>query len=469
MDAGTIILGFTGSIGSGCSYISTFIPKIASKYQYFKLSDIIREELKKEGIDSPTTEQLQNKGNKLRESSRNRGYLVGVLLQKLKDSGHKYVIIDGIKNTGEVKTLKQFPYFYLFSIHASIENRKNRVVGDGKAFKDNFDFLQADERDRLEKDDKNGQQVKKCNYLADFTILNDNDIKSFDEQTRSLFVSKIYYKYCKLIENLKYGEDLKDGIDLKDGKTSPTANPNPDELCMTIAYAQSKMSSCIKRRVGAVVVDTVKPKSVDGQRNGVVSEIPIIISSGYNEVPIGSEKCIYKKDVGMCFRDYLQEEHAKKFRNCPSCGAKIDAKTELPCCDKTVDGFKKYCTEHHKEIENNFKCPACDHEIFKEFLPGEKDTPGKLLDMCRALHAEENALLNLIRSNPSNRENLTLYVTTQPCNLCANKIASAGIKTVIYDEPYPMAEALNVLKAGNVKSKRFQGVKSTAYFKLYQK
>jgi dephospho-CoA kinase len=159
MDAGTIILGFTGSIGSGCSYISRFIPKIASKYKYFKLSEIIRDELKKDGIESPTITQLQDKGNELRGDNRSGGHLVGLLLKRLKNRKYNYVIIDGIKNTGEVKTLRQFPYFYLFSIQASTENRKSRVVGDGKPFKNDDEFTVADERDRLEKDDNNGQEL----------------------------------------------------------------------------------------------------------------------------------------------------------------------------------------------------------------------------------------------------------------------------------------------------------------------
>ena len=457
MDASVIILGFTGSIGSGCTYISSFIPTIASKYHYFKLSDIIRDELKRDGNGAPTTEQLQDKGNQLRKQNL-PGYLVEALLQKLDNDEKSYdhIIIDGIKNAGEVKTLKQFPYFFLFSVQATFDTRKNRVVGEGKPFSNGDLFKKADERDRLEKDDDDGQQVKKCNYLSDFTILNDKQIKTFDRQEKNDLISDIYYKYCQPIENLK------------SGKTSPSTNPSNDELCMTLAYAQSKMSSCIKRKVGAIVVDIIKSKTVGQDPKKIATDIPVVISSGYNEVPIGSEKCIYKDGVEKCYRDHLQEEHAKKIIHCPACGEKLKVKTYCPFCDKEHDGFIKYCKEHNKEIEMEFKCASCGCEVFREYLPGEKDTPGKLLDICRALHAEENALLNLMRGNPSNRENLTLYVTTQPCNLCANKIVSAGIKTVVYDEPYPMEEALNVLKAGNVKTKQFQGLKSTAYFRLYQ-
>lgn len=64
-------------------------------------------------------------------------------------------------------------------------------------------------------------------------------------------------------------------------------------------------------------------------------------------------------------------------------------------------------------------------------------------------------------------EPCTLYTTTFPCNLCANKIAMLGIKEVVYAEPYPMREAIEVLEAREVTITRFEGVKSQAYFRLF--
>ena len=137
-------------------------------------------------------------------------------------------------------------------------------------------------------------------------------------------------------------------------------------------------------------------------------------------------------------------------------------------CNQTYNGYKKFCPECQIELEDNYRCSSCQTKLFKEFLPGEKKTPGKLLDMCRALHAEENALLNLVNYSNSKNDELQLYVTTQPCNLCANKIVSTGIKKVIFEEPYLMKESSDILTAGNVIVERFEGVKSSAFFKLYQ-
>jgi deoxycytidylate deaminase len=100
-------------------------------------------------------------------------------------------------------------------------------------------------------------------------------------------------------------------------------------------------------------------------------------------------------------------------------------------------------------------------------LPGEKEAPGKLLDMCRALHAEENAILGLSGISKTGDGKLILVTTTFPCNLCANKIVAAGIKTVYYAEPYTMKEAVEILSKCKVEPIKFQGIKSSAYFRLY--
>lgn len=54
----------------------------------------------------------------------------------------------------------------------------------------------------------------------------------------------------------------------------------------------------------------------------------------------------------------------------------------------------------------------------------------------RALHAEQNALLQAAMIGIA-CEGATIYVTCQPCNMCAKMIINAGIKRVIYEGEYP--------------------------------
>ncbi|MFI5330890.1 MAG: deoxycytidylate deaminase, partial [Desulfobaccales bacterium] len=454
-----IILGFTGSIGSGCTFISRKIPEISKhNYKHFKLSDIIRKHLDKTGFkDRVSIEVMQNIGNELR-NDHGREYLIKTLIDNIFSEKEKYedcneIIIDGIKNTEEINYLRSFPYFFLFSIQADREIRLRRSIG--KIVTCGPEFLEADKRDEVESYEY-GQQVKACDYLADIILLNNDLIPDFPDSKKEEYIRSIYIKYIVPIEILR------------EGKHSPDIKPSIDEFSMTTAYAISKMSSCEKRKVGAVIVDIHKPEGgVITNKDKKITEIPFIVSTGYNEVPVGSYMCIYDPEYQKCYRDYRQEQYAPKLKFCPNCGKRIEIKIECKNCSEIYDKFVKICKKCHKEIDSQVICD-CGKNIFLEFLPGGKETPGKLLDLCRSLHAEENALLNLVKIGRKSNENIILYTTTQPCNLCANKIVAAGIKKVVFAEPYLMEESKKILDRGGVEVIRFQGVKSSAYFRLYQ-
>ena len=459
IDASTVILGFTGSIGSGCSYISQMIRDVGlpKKYRYYKLSDFIRGILKAEGNNTPNVTDLQDKGNKLRRE-KGAAHLINLLLQSTESEWNPDedygIVIDGIKNEGEVAVLRQWPYFFLFSVQAVKEIRRARVTSDGR-FKDKKDFDGADLRDQREEYEY-GQQVTRCSYLSDVIILNDEDIPEAATAAKEGFVRNIYQRYIKLIE------------DLRDGTKALDIVPTIDELCMTIAYVLSKSSSCLKRKVGAVIVDISNAEDPKIGFSGRILSIPFIVSSGYNEIPLGSYKCVYHPGYEKCYRDHLQEVFARRLEHCPICGTKIQIDVKCPFCGTTYNEFVKSCNNCHKEIDFIFNCSNCGKNIFDIYIPGSEESPGKLLDMCRALHAEEISLLKLAKNYGKIDDNLVLYVTTQPCNLCANKIVLSGVKKVVYAEPYSMKESEEILKSGKVDTKRFQGVKSSAYFRLYQ-
>jgi deoxycytidylate deaminase len=61
---------------------------------------------------------------------------------------------------------------------------------------------------------------------------------------------------------------------------------------------------------------------------------------------------------------------------------------------------------------------------------------GERLDICRALHAEQNALLQAALHGVSVAGG-TVYVTVQPCFTCAKMIINAGIQRVVCAQSYP--------------------------------
>ncbi len=69
---------------------------------------------------------------------------------------------------------------------------------------------------------------------------------------------------------------------------------------------------------------------------------------------------------------------------------------------------------------------------------------GERHELCRALHAEQNAFLQAAKHGVS-LEGATLYITTQPCSICAKMAINVGIKKIVYDGDYPDELARNFL------------------------
>ncbi len=145
--------------------------------------------------------------------------------------------------------------------------------------------------------------------------------------------------------------------------------PSWDEYFMNIAHMAATRSTCLRRRVGAIIV---KDKH--------------IIATGYNGVPSGIEHCL---DRG-CLRD-------------------------------------------------------------KENIPS-----GQRHELCRGLHAEQNAIIQSALHGVSIAGG-TLYCTTQPCVLCSKMLINAQIERIVFAGPYPDPLALEMLKEAGVELCMWEG------------
>lgn len=79
---------------------------------------------------------------------------------------------------------------------------------------------------------------------------------------------------------------------------------------------------------------------------------------------------------------------------------------------------------------------------------------GERQEVCRASHAEQNALVQAARYGIA-VEGATLYCTTAPCSICAKMLVNAGIRRVVYGQEYPDALAGEVLRLAKVEVMRF--------------
>jgi dCMP deaminase len=77
---------------------------------------------------------------------------------------------------------------------------------------------------------------------------------------------------------------------------------------------------------------------------------------------------------------------------------------------------------------------------------------GERHELCRGLHAEQNAFLQAALHGTSVKGAI-LYSTTQPCIICAKMVINAGIREVIIAGSYPDKMSLGFFKQAGVKVK----------------
>lgn len=80
---------------------------------------------------------------------------------------------------------------------------------------------------------------------------------------------------------------------------------------------------------------------------------------------------------------------------------------------------------------------------------------GERHELCRGLHAEQNAIVQAANSGVS-IDGATIYVTNQPCILCAKMIINAGIVKVVYGQGYPDQLSRELLDEAGIEMKKLE-------------
>ena len=80
---------------------------------------------------------------------------------------------------------------------------------------------------------------------------------------------------------------------------------------------------------------------------------------------------------------------------------------------------------------------------------------GERQELCRGLHAEQNAILQAAAFGVSLKGS-EIYVTHQPCVTCAKMLMNAGIERVRFLGDYPDSLSLEMLEEGKIHLERIQ-------------
>ena len=75
---------------------------------------------------------------------------------------------------------------------------------------------------------------------------------------------------------------------------------------------------------------------------------------------------------------------------------------------------------------------------------------GEKHELCRALHAEQNSIIQAATLGQS-IEGASIYITHQPCVICAKMIINAGISRIVVKEGYPDQLSVDILKEAGLK------------------
>ncbi|MFZ5845338.1 MAG: AAA family ATPase [Patescibacteria group bacterium] len=186
-----IIIGLVGLPGAGKTSVADYLEK--KGFIRITLSDLIKEEAGKKGIQEFSREILQALGNKMRERY-GPAVLARRAFAKIKKNGIKRAVIDGIRNTHEITFLKGRDHFILLGLTAPLRVRYERLVAaKGKDWTGSFRrFQQQETREESLGKKETGLRVKECLEKASYKIKNRGDLSDL-----YVAVDRLLKKYLK--------------------------------------------------------------------------------------------------------------------------------------------------------------------------------------------------------------------------------------------------------------------------------
>mgnify|MGYP000350559000 CR=1 FL=1 len=213
---------------------------------------------------------------------------------------------------------------------------------------------------------------------------------------------------------------------------APYITPTFDEFAMFMAFVSALRSADLSRQVGAVITKNEE-----------------IIASGANDIP--------KFGGGLYW---------------PILDSQTNSIVDKANGRDYVRGYDSNKKEQAKIIEDIAKLLDLDNEKIEKL---KKSRIRDITEYGRVVHAEMEAILMCARNHISTR-GATIYCTTFPCHNCAKHIIAAGIKEVVYIEPYPKSKAFEFhddsitsdpTQTNKVLFRPFVGIGPRRFFELF--
>lgn len=306
-------------------------------------------------------------------------------------------IFNSIKLPEEVRTLRATygTNFFLISIYSPKAKRIEHISqliakSHAKNIDDSIRDTTVDliKRDENTENDIYGQNVRDAFPLADLFITEEDDIK----------------KQLRRFVEILFGH--------------PYRTPTTDEYAMFHAQASALRSADLSRQVGAIIV----------------SDDAELIAAGCNEVPKAGGGKVWENRV-------LPSQDYRDFRLGNDANAIMKREIFVELFQKLKDDGWLDTEKSNKSAES-----LCDIATAKDengILRGSRIA--SIIEYGRIVHAEMSALMEAARRGLAVKE-MSLFCTTFPCHMCARHIIDAGIKRVVFIEPYPKSLTKDLYK-----------------------
>jgi dCMP deaminase len=235
-----MIIGLTGLNAAGKGAVARFLQSCG--FAYHSLSDVIRDVLTQRG-ETSTRENMIKAGNEIRKAGGAEA-LASTLLKRINPGQN--TVVDSFRNPAEVVVFQKHGGFVLLEVKAPEKVRFERLKMRGR-FGDPVDRKSFRVLEKKELDgDPEAQQLVATAKLADYKVSNAGTLEELHEKLEPM-VRKILQSRQR---------------------------PAWDDYFMQIARKVAERSNCMKRRVGAIIVNNRR-----------------IISTGYNGTPRGALNC----------------------------------------------------------------------------------------------------------------------------------------------------------------------------------
>jgi deoxycytidylate deaminase len=411
-----IIFGVSGLIGSGASFVANSLEKELKSYGYkvsilkvaqsfleSKFSDIPAEDDKKL-IEQILKRDLGSNSDNQSATSQHTETSKANTIIKLQDQGNKLRKIHGNAVFSEMSA-----YCLAGKIIQAPEERHAYII-DSLKNPEEVSLLRSLFREAffmvgVVADDN----IRKSRLFYQKQIKD----KEFDEISKNEGAKNGHLIQIRktVLGSDYFFENNYDKSDKIDGECRRLLNlifqdsiitPRQDEHGMHLAFVEARKSACMSRQVGAAIV------SKEGD----------VLSLGHNDVP----------EFGGGLYDSESTNDRRCFANSRVCHNDLEKGVIL---DSIIAKIKE--------------CTCIDDDVIEKIKSKIKETGlGDLTEFSRAVHAEMDAIIGVARSVTPGIVGSTMYVTTYPCHNCAKHIIDAGIKRVVFLEPYEKSMALKL-------------------------